>query len=137
MTEQPAPQDLIDYEEEIDENEHIMDASPNGGGNEEDDGELDLDEMLMAARRNHSAPTSTRQPQFMSNMNNDTRAALTPLFDFAEFVMRPTSVFENIVEAKPKRSPRQNQQINDDDDDYDDQEDEILNTTKSSDSNSK
>lgn len=116
VTEPPTPQDLNDYEEQFDESDvdNSLDLSSD-----------DLDDLFAAASlRNSSSsssssPNDSRSPVFSDNLNNHTRLALNPLFDFVEFVLQPTSAFENIVEPKSltNRPPANHNNGNEDQDD--------------------
>lgn len=110
LTQPPSPQDLDDYEEDLnyDISDPMFESSI--------DNDLDFDELLTAAGRRNNA--TNKPPVYMNNMNNDTRLAFGPLFDFVEFVLRPTSAFENIVEMRT--SPLKPQS-----DDHEDYQDDI------------
>lgn len=157
VTESPQPQDLENdyYDDDWDNdnnngnNNNNLDPitiditgggnggvnGPNGGGED-----LDLNDLLAAAsergrRRNNgsSSVSATTPPSFTSitaNSSDASRRALSPLFDFVEFVLKATSPNENIVEAKiPQKSLNDNEvddSGDDDESDYDHEYDDII-----------
>lgn len=116
VTELPQPQDLDDYDEDVVNGESNNAAESSfdiigggiGGGSVGED--LDLNDLLAAAserrqnnnNNNNSSKSagSTSTESTLSINNNASRAVLSPIFDFVEFVLRPTSANENVVEAK-------------------------------------
>lgn len=111
VTEAPSPQDIDDYEEDLEQVSNNVVIGPDDEDDDDDvlgGADLDLDELLRSASASASADLGARQrnqsskaPLFVSNtLDNETRAALGPLFDFAEFVLRPTSAVDNVVEAR-------------------------------------
>jgi hypothetical protein len=111
ITEIPSIISQIDYEDYYEEDEDELDASIN---EDESEYELDIDEILLnddeanIGNDTTRTTTSTSSPARNSKpyRNSSTslipasRLALSPLFDFAEFILRPTSPNENVVEVK-------------------------------------
>lgn len=135
VTESPQSQDLDEYDQQ-DNNENsdqlLFDVMGGGSGGGINGDDLDLNDLFAAAsERNRTKnaspvpPVPSAQSIFMSNTSYANRMALSPLFDFIEFIMRPTSPNENIIEAKILPLPL-SEEIDSHDDDSDDNIDDLL-----------